>query len=147
MQIVFQLISRDDLSDLRTWHTDSEISRRLSFPTDVWFDYVTRKPTVNCWMARDLTDQVGVVQVDCDGGGLGYLDFAVRPDLRGRGIGRILLAAFLSGPGSRYEVLEGRIAPDNVASLACCRRCGFKILPERDEDGFFQAVFYRSENV
>jgi len=29
--------------------------------------------------------------------------------------------------------LEGRIAPDNAASLGCARRCGIQQMPEPDE--------------
>jgi hypothetical protein len=51
-----------------------------------------------------------------------------------------VLGSFILGPGSAYPILEGRIAPDNVASLACVRRCGFEILQEPDEDGLIRAV-------
>ncbi|WP_405030083.1 GNAT family N-acetyltransferase [Neorhizobium sp. 2083] len=71
---------------------------------------------------------------------------AVRPDLRGRGVGTAVLSAFQSGPGKAYQVLEGRITPDNVGSIACCRRCGFTILPELDAEGFIQAIYRRSRD-
>ncbi|WP_391581088.1 GNAT family N-acetyltransferase [Rhizobium laguerreae] len=58
------------------------------------------------------------MQVDRDDSGRGYLDLAVHPDLRGQGFGTAVLSAFLSGPGRAYAILEGRIAPDNAASIA-----------------------------
>ncbi|WP_404947671.1 GNAT family N-acetyltransferase [Rhizobium ruizarguesonis] len=124
MQITFRLAAIDDLPGLRAWFEDSELSRRLSFPTDEWVAYVTTGETARCWIAVHAKKVIGEVQVDRDGDERGYLDLAVRPDLRGRGFGATVLSAFLSGSGRAYPILEGRIEPDNMASLACCRSCG-----------------------
>ncbi|MGO7165162.1 N-acetyltransferase family protein, partial [Rhizobium johnstonii] len=104
----------------------------MSFPTDEWFAYVTTGETARCWVAVHAEQVIGEVQVDRDGDERVYLDLAVRPDLRGRGFGAAVLSAFLSAPGQAYPILEGRIEPDNIASLACCRSCGFTFLPEPD---------------
>ncbi|TCU12540.1 hypothetical protein EV131_13322 [Rhizobium laguerreae] len=37
-------------------------------------------------------------------------------------------------------ILEGRIEPDNMASLAC-RSCRFTFLPDPDADGLIQVVY------
>ncbi|WP_068412247.1 GNAT family N-acetyltransferase [Labrenzia sp. OB1] len=143
MQIIFRPLTRDDLPELRTWFEDAELSRRLSFPTDEWFAYVDAGAAALCWMALDAGKMFAVMQVDREDSERGYLDLAVRPDLRGQGFGTAVMRAFLSGPGRAYAILEGRIEPDNVASLAVSRRCGFEILPELDADGLFPAI-YRS---
>jgi len=143
MHIIFRPLVSDDLPELRTWFEDAELSRRLSFPTDEWFAYVKAGAAARCWVALDAGRIIAVTQVDREGSERGYLDLAVRPHLRGRGIGTTVLAAFLSGPGLAYATLEGRIEPDNAASLACCRRCGFEILPTPDADGLLPAI-YRS---
>ncbi|NKN02712.1 GNAT family N-acetyltransferase [Rhizobium leguminosarum bv. viciae] len=141
MQISFRPLMIGDLPKLRAWFEDSELSRRLSFPTDEWFAYVPNGEPARCWVAMQGDQLIGEVQVDRDGAERGYLDLAVCPDLRGRGFGAAVLSAFLSGPGQAYPILEGRIEPDNAASLACCRHCGFAFLPEPDADGFIQAVY------
>lgn len=146
MQIIFRLLAGNDLPELRTWFEDAELSRRLSFPTDEWFAYVTAGVAARCWVALDAGRIVAVMQVDRQDSELGYLDLAVRPSLRGQGIGTAVLAAFLTGPGRAYATLEGRIEPDNAASLACCRRCGFEILPNPDADGLFPAIYRSSHN-
>lgn len=145
MRIIFRPLASDDLPELRTWFEDSELSRRLSFPTDEWFAYVTAGAAARCWVALDAGSIIGLMQVDREDSERGHLDLAVRPDLRGQGIGTAVLAAFLSGPGRAYAILEGRIAPDNAASLACCRRCGFAVLPELDADGLFPAIYRSSQ--
>lgn len=144
MQILFRPLTGHDLPELRSWFGDRELSRRLSFPTDEWFAYVTAGPNARCWIALDGNNIIATMQVDSDDGERGYLDLAIRPPLRGRGYGTAVLAAFLRGPGRRWAILEGRIEPDNVASLACCRRCGFEILPDRDADGMVQAIYHSS---
>lgn len=146
MQFTFRPFTSDDLVELRSWFEDAELSRRLSFPTDEWFVYVTAGDAARCWMALAAGQTVAEVQVDREGLERGYIDLAVRPDLRGQRIGAAVLSAFLSGPGQAYPILEGRIEPDNAASLACCRRCGFMLLPEPDTDGFIQAI-YRSTQI
>lgn len=118
----------------------------MSFPTDEWFAYVTAGAAARCWVALDAGRIVALMQVDREDSELGYLDLAVRPRLRGQGIGAAVLAAFLSGPGQAYTTLEGRIEPDNAASLACCRRCGFEILPTPDADGLLPAIYRSSRN-
>lgn len=143
MQIIFRLLTSNDLPELCRWFEDAELSRRLSFPTDEWFAYVTVGETARCWVALDGGKIIAAIQVDREDAELGYLDLAVRPSLRGQGIGTAVLAAFLSGPGRAYATLEGRIEPDNAASLACCRRCGFEILTKPDSDGLLPAT-YRS---
>jgi len=146
MQITFRPFTRDDLPEFRAWFLDAELSRRLSFPSDQWLAYVTAGDAARCWMALAAGQAVAEVQVDQENSERGYLDLAVRPDLRGRGVGTAVLSAFQSGPGKAYQVLEGRITPDNVASIACCRRCGFTILPELDAEGFIQAIYRRSRD-
>lgn len=142
----FRRLREQDLPVLRAWFGDAELSQRLSFPTDDWFAHVMKGAAACCWMARDAERIIGMIQVDRDEEGRGSLGFAVQPGLRGRGFGTTILSAFLSGPGRAYRVLEGAIEPDNAASLACCRRCGFAILPEPDADGFIRVV-YRSPGI
>ncbi|AOF90311.1 GNAT family N-acetyltransferase [Sinorhizobium sp. RAC02] len=139
MQVVFLLFTRDDLLTLRKWFEDKELLRRLSFPDDEWFAYVTNGDTARCWMAYRSDEAIAEIQVDRDGEH-GYIELAVRPDLRGCGIGTAVLSTFLAGPGKTYMILDARIDPDNSASLACFLRCGFEIRQNPDVDGFIQAV-------
>ena len=53
MRITFQIFTRDDLAEFRAWFDDAELSRRLSFPTDQWFAYVTAGDSARCWAALD----------------------------------------------------------------------------------------------
>ena len=146
MQITFRLLDAADLEFYRSWFNDAELARRLSYPTDDWFAYVTATEASRCWVGLDETGGViSVLQVDDGENGLGQFDISLRPELRGRGLGAAVLDAFIGGPGADFTALEGAIEPDNAASLACVRRCGFEIYPGLDEDGLVRVRRDREE--
>lgn len=140
MSLSLRRLRPDDLPDLQGWYDDPELARRLTGPTDEWFE-ARFCACQEVWVAVDDTGTVAAeMQVERDGG-MGYIAMAVRPRLRHRGLGTAALAAFVAGPGRQYVTLEGRIEPDNLASLACVRKCGFRLLDERDEDGLIRACW------
>ena len=137
-QITFRLFEAADLLEFRSWFADAELARRLSYPTDEWFDYV-KGPAVRCWAALDATGQmIAELQIDQDCNRSGYFDIAIKPPLRRQGLGTKVLKAFIDGPGRIYTTLEAAVEPGNIASLACLRRCGFDEHLHPDEDGFMR---------
>ena len=109
-----------------------------SYPTDAWLTYVTSTEASCCWFAEaSAKGVIAALQVDREGE-RGYLDIAIRPDLRGQRLGIAVLSAFIAGPGNQYQVLEGAIEPDNAASLVCVCRCDFRILPGLNDDGLIR---------
>ena len=51
----------------------------------------------------------------------------VRPDVRGRGIARVLMAAVLEGARGVVEQLTLAVAKENLAALALYRELGFEV--------------------
>jgi RimJ/RimL family protein N-acetyltransferase len=145
--IDFRPIIASDLIYLRSWFEDRELSRRLSYPTAEWFTYVTDTDVAQCWIAEQGNEPVAQLQVDHFPGEPAYLDIAVRPSFRGKGLGRSILSAFLDGPGEVYSVLVGHIEPDNFASLHCCQKCGFSLSDTADKDGFIKAELKRDRRA
>lgn len=143
--VVFCPINAGDIADLRSWFTDFELSRRLSYPTEEWSSYVAGPGTARCWIAREKGQAVAQLQVDHASGEPAYVSIAMRPDLRGKRVGQSVLSAFLDGPGKVYPVLVGHIEPDNIASLRCCQKCGFSLADELDQDGLIRAEFKRAQ--
>lgn len=131
-----------DLLSYQSWFSsDPELERRLSYPDDVWHEHF-KQPCNNCWaVVNDISDLLAVVQVDADGT-TGFIEMATRPDVRGRGVGTSALRAFIMGPGQNYEVLEARIAADNLPSLKLVRSCDFTLLPKPDGDGFVRSILH-----
>jgi len=133
---IFRKFVSEDLSWFRAWFMDHELSRRLAYPTDEWFSHVGGE-NVRCWKAVDMDGMpFGVVQVDQDASGAGFLALAVCPEIRGNGYGTRLLRAFIQGPGRAYRELRCSVETDHVSSLACLRRCGFEQTGHVDDDGF-----------
>ncbi|WP_426437442.1 GNAT family N-acetyltransferase [Bradyrhizobium genosp. P] len=138
MTISFRSFEERDLPEYRSWFSDAELSRRLSFPTDEWFAY-TRSNSVRCWLATDAQNGlVGQIQIDEDGNGAGHFDMAIKPSLRRMGLGAEMLRAFLREHGGSYSALHATVETDNWASIACLQRCGFEPERELDADGFMQ---------
>lgn len=120
--VVFRLIEPSDLQELRFWSEDDELSRRLSYPTAEWFSYVSGPGVARCSIAHEGDIPVAQLQVDHVPGEPAYLDIAVRPDMRAKGMGHAILSEFLDWPGKVYSKLVGHIEPDNFASLRCCQK-------------------------
>lgn len=136
-EIAFRRFTIEDLETYRSWFLDDQIARFLSYPTGEWYAHVTGSDTARCWAATAAGPaMLAEIQVDRDEDGVGHVELAVRPDMRGRGYGKQVLQAFLSGPGRAFAELHAHIEIDNVASLACFRRCDFVEAPEQDDDEF-----------
>ncbi len=62
---------------------------------------------------------------------VGVVDWFVRPDLRGQGVGKYLLAQLLrSAQESLLEIMEMQVPEDNGAALKLCKFAGFEQVDE-----------------
>lgn len=136
-EITFRPFATEDLETYRSWFADVDVARFLAYPTDGWFAHVTGSDNARCWAANaGGPAMLAQIQVDRDEDGVGHIELAVRPVLRGGGCGKQILLAFLSGPGSTFAELHAHIEIDNAASLACFQRCDFVEAAEQDDDEF-----------
>lgn len=137
----FTRFSSDDLAAYRAWFADPATAQRLSAPDADWFRYVTSGPA-EAWAVRDRRGAlVAVVEVEADDAepARGYVAVTVDPARRRQGIGRGVLRALPSAVVRRFKVLEGRVEPDNAASLAVTRAAGFReVGAAADADGMLR---------
>ena len=77
------------------WFRDPELNRRISAPTEQWFQYVTAGAGNRAWLVYEGFLPVGLVQLDTGSDQTGSISLAVNPYLRARGYGRRILSAFL----------------------------------------------------
>lgn len=147
MNLAFASFSAADFAEYRAWFGDTETSRRLSQPDPAWLAYVTAGGAVACWTVRDASgDLVAVIQADAepDDPSRATVCVTVAPTRRQQGVGTAALRAFLAGEGRRFAILEGRIEPDNAASIAMTRAAGFtQMVAEPDEDGMLRFALRR----
>ena len=133
MELTFTRFRPGDLGEYSSWFSEVDDARRPVLDAD-WRAYV-----MNGWAVRDETGAlVAVIEA---GGDIsrGYVSVTVDPQKRGQGIGGEALRLFHAGPGAHFAVLEGRIAPDNAASLSMARKAGFTLISaEPDADGMLR---------
>ena len=78
----------------------------------------------------------------CVYAGVAEVSLYVRSDQRGKGVGRALLEA-LVGASEQAGIwtLQAGIFPENLASLAVHRRCGFRVVGIRERIGKMNGVW------
>jgi RimJ/RimL family protein N-acetyltransferase len=134
MELKLSLFRPGDLAEYAAWFADGDTSRHLSNPDAAWMAHVMGE--AGAWAVRDAQGiLVAVVEAEPHGN-RAFVSVTVAPDKRGHGIGAEALRRFHAGPGVHFAVLEGRISPNNVASLSMVQKAGFVLTaPEPDPDG------------
>jgi L-amino acid N-acyltransferase YncA len=78
----------------------------------------------------------------CCYGGVADLSVYVDPSAQGRGVGRALLEHLVDDTeGSGIWTLQAGVFPENAASLALHRRCGFRVVGTRERIGRLDGVW------
>jgi RimJ/RimL family protein N-acetyltransferase len=137
----FRRIDRDDLEAYAAWFEDAETARRMSFPDPDWLDYVTHADGGSVAEVATLgpaAAPAAVLQYDIEGDGGISLLMAVRPDLRGRGVGFRVLEGFIARVADRFAHVDAWVDTDNAAALALLRKLSFRPVATLDEDGSIQ---------
>ncbi|NLE21455.1 MAG: GNAT family N-acetyltransferase [Actinobacteria bacterium] len=93
------------------------------------------EPDVRSWLLVEDEAPVayGELWVDVEEQEVELGRLIVRPDARGRGVGRLLVASLLrQAARTQLPTALVRVVPDNAAALACYRHAGFT--PVDDEE-------------
>lgn len=78
----------------------------------------------------------------CVYGGVAEVSIYVRKAARGRGVGKALLAALVvRSEDAGIWTLQAGIFPENAASIAICKACGFRIVGTRERLGALAGVW------
>lgn len=140
----FMPFSPDKLDEYASWFSDAELSSRIEPPTPVWLNYVCHQPNVFAWFVEENHALVGFIQLDILAKSrVGVFYIVVKPQLRGLGLGRILIKALIAQPEVRgLKTLEANVKLDNISAQRCLLGTGFTqqtCLP--DSDGYLKFVY------
>ncbi len=84
-------------------------------------------PNRQCYIARENDEMVAIVDVEIEDDRSSWMSLIVKPDTRGKGIGKMVLIAFLEQSVLKgVDELKIEIEKDNKASLRCFRAVGFQ---------------------
>jgi L-amino acid N-acyltransferase YncA len=124
-------------------------TRNATFETEVpaWAEWDAAHLPDHRFVASDSDGIVGWVALTaysdrCCYEGVADLSVYVDPAAQGRGIGRTLLEQVVtSAEGAGIWTLQAGIFPENEASLALHRRCGFRVVGTRERIGRLDGVW------
>lgn len=141
--LCFHTLDRAGLTILAAWFEKAELARRVSPPTEQWFQYVTAGQGNFAWLVSENAQPIGLVQLDTYADGTSSISLVVNPAIRSRGYGKRILRAFLLQEAARrLDKIEAFIEADNSASLRCFSACGFAaVSPEPDADGLLTYAY------
>ena len=128
----------EDADALATIHNHGIASRLATFETEPRTPAQLRERIAGAgtWPLRVAVDATGRVlgwaglsayRPRACYAGIGEFSIYLDPEARGRGIGTALLVSLVEAAAARgYWKLVSRVFPENAASRALCRRCGFR---------------------
>lgn len=124
---LLEVVAIEEMSNLSPWGWDAYHAELQSVAASLMMvarvassTSETARPIVGFIVARELADEIHINNV------------AVRPEIRGRGIGRMLMKAALAWGRERHArqaVLEVRAGNDAASQLY--RGCGFEVIGRR----------------
>lgn len=81
----------------------------------------------HCFIALEDSRAVAIVDLEIEDDRSAWMSLIVRPDARGKGMGKMILRAFLEESVLKgVDELKIEIEKDNEASLRCFRAVGFQ---------------------
>ncbi len=89
-----RIFERGDFPEYRSWYQDEVLSGALGPMDDEWLEAVLAESPpaqYSCWVDGELGAVVGIARGGAQDARWVVTDVAVRPDLRGRGLGRLAL--------------------------------------------------------
>ena len=124
-------------------------TRNATFETDVpeWEDWDASHLAAHRFVAVEGGRIVGWVALAlpsdrCCYRGVADLSVYVDPAAQGRGVGRALLERLIAATeAAGIWTLQAGVFPENAASLALHRRCGFRVVGTRERIGALDGVW------
>lgn len=139
----------DDWPRIASIYAAGIATRNATFETEVpsYEDWDASHLPGHRYVAVEGSDVVGWVALTgysdrCCYEGVADLSVYVDPAAQGHGVGRALLEHLVAGAdGTGIWTLQAGVFPENEASLALHRRCGFRVVGVRERIGELDGVW------
>ena len=106
MKLDFKLFQKEDFSEYLSWFQDSDLNKQLGpmEEDDEWFTYTLNEQkgltefegcTYSVFQNKNLVSVLGIEYPDKESPTYGISSFAVKPSLRSRGIGKMVLKSLM----------------------------------------------------
>lgn len=137
--IRFIELNENHLNELSEWHQDKELSNRYGgseWPKKLW-EIMGNDENRKCWIALNDDKPIAYVDFEIHPNALAWIGIAVKPTMRGQGLGKRILANFLESEYVKdFDEIRAGIEFDNIASIKCFESVGFIPLNNQpDEEG------------
>jgi L-amino acid N-acyltransferase YncA len=149
MSFVINKMTPQDWQAVRAIYLEGIATRNATFETDApdWGKW-DRDHLADCRLVAREGDQVigwatlSPVSGRCVYAGVASLSIYIAETARGQGVGKTLLRALIEESEQRgIWTLEAGIFPENAASLALHRSCGFREVGHRERIGQMDGVW------
>ena len=128
----FSLFEKEDYLTYQKWFDDPWLNKALGPIDEEWLDYVlsTKEGAQYCiWEKEELIVVIGLVWGNKKHRYHTLSDFAVRPSLRGKGLGVEVMTYFLQAVQLPEELpIHAHVMPDNKGAFQFFSKLGWKVL-------------------
>jgi ribosomal protein S18 acetylase RimI-like enzyme len=146
MGLVIAQFTKKDFPIYKDWFEDTELNTRLGPMDDDWLEYVMNQVDGCQYSVFDenkLVAVIGIILPDEKHPAYYITDFAIRPDLRGKGVGSEVLRSFLKQfplkPGQTWKTF---VDTRNPRAKTFFESNGWVCQSEfPDKDGMFELQF------
>ncbi len=148
-KIVIEPMQVTDWEDVRRIYLEGIVTKNATFETDApsWDDWDTAHLN-QCRLVARLDGQVvgwaalSPVSSRCVYAGVAEERVYIAASARGQGVGKTLLKALIErSEAAGFWTLEGGMFPENTASIALHKACGFREIGWREHIGQIDGVW------
>ena len=143
MDLIIRPFEESDFGEYQGWFGDTELRKQLGIVDEEWLEYVLNDDAGQQFVAvnqqgQTIIGSIGIALPDVDHRYFVITDIAVRPDLKGQGIGRkiidLIIARFTLSEDQRWGAF---VMPENHSAKKFFVAIGWHELTDFDTDMHF----------
>jgi len=145
--MTFEKFNINHKAILIEWSKDKATLQYLGgiFPIDNFIEFLLKAKNRLTYIVIHNSKYIGMIDVEFyPKNKKAVMDILIAPEERGKGFGKIVLQKLIQDAAfEKYKQLDAFIEPENIASIRCFEKAGFrKIKNEVDQDGMFHFSYF-----